>query len=128
MRIGSHDKPSGSRESLFHHDLVADSAFSDFVVIFDVVFGREFPHFLGLFGGKDVFIGNIVVGDQDQAVPVYLFGTEFFEFPERYGPRHVVDHHVVHFGYDYLSGTCIGAGFFGEYLLCDCFSHFISSF
>ena len=121
--VGADDEPAGSGETLLDHELVADSALSDLEVIGEVVLLHEIPHLLGLDGGCDVLVGNIVVRDEDHPLLEHLPVADLVVFPECDGAGDVVDHHVVNIGDHDLSRFGIGVRMRGQDLLCDCLSH-----
>jgi len=119
VRVGSDYEPAGSREALLDHQLVAYAAPADLEIVRYLVLLRELAHLLGLGRGVYVLGRDVVVRDEDHPVLVQPVGPELLVLPEGDGARDVVDHHVVHIGYDYLPGAGVRAGFPGEDLLRD---------
>ncbi len=59
-----------NHQSLFRKDDVLDPAITEFIVVPDVLFSCKLPHELRLLGRRNILVGNKMVGNQGDLVPV----------------------------------------------------------
>ena len=134
VRVGADDQIARGDDALLRKQRMLDAHATDLPVMGDALSAREFAGDLGLLGGGDIFVGRVVVGDEQHSFGVeHLVNADFSNLLDCNGGGNVICQNQIKIAfdqltrYDFLQSSMGGQNLFGhshwtrhQLLLCSC--------